>query len=66
MNRQVVITGMGIVSPVGNDLESAWDSIKNGRHGFSPITRFNVEELKVSINAEVKNFSYEDKREARR
>ena len=35
--RRVVITGMGIVSPVGNDLNSAWDSVRNGRSGIGPI-----------------------------
>ena len=37
--RRVVITGMGIVSPVGNTLDAAWDSIKNGRSGIGPSER---------------------------
>lgn len=40
MKRRVVITGLGIVSPVGNDIDSAWDNIVNGRSGIGRITRF--------------------------
>ncbi|MEZ5485919.1 MAG: beta-ketoacyl synthase N-terminal-like domain-containing protein, partial [Lysobacteraceae bacterium] len=40
--RRVVITGMGIVSPVGNDLNSAWDSVRNGRSGIGPIEGFDA------------------------
>ena len=40
--RRVVISGMGIVSPVGNDLSSAWDAIVNGRSGIGPLTSFDA------------------------
>ena len=67
--RRVVVTGLGIVSPVGNDMESFWDSIKAGKTGFAPITRFDTEDYKVKLAAEVKDFhpeDYMDKRSARR
>ena len=65
MNR-VVITGIGAVTPVGNNVNDFWDSLKNGRHGFDKITHFDVEGHKTTLGAEVKNFEYHDKREGRR
>lgn len=56
MKRRVVITGLGIVSPVGNDLASAWDNIVNGRSGIGRITRFDASVLSAQIAGEVKNF----------
>lgn len=56
MKRRVVITGLGIVSPVGNDIDSAWDNIVNGRSGISTITRFDPSALSARIAGEVKNF----------
>ena len=56
MKRRVVITGLGIVSPVGNDVDSAWDNIVNGRSGISTITRFDPSALSARIAGEVKNF----------
>ena len=53
--RRVVVTGMGVVSPVGNTVEEAWDSVKNGKCGVGPITLFNTEEFPVKIAAEVKD-----------
>ena len=40
MEKRVVITGLGVVSPVGNTVEEMWDSIRNGRHGIAQITSF--------------------------
>ena len=40
--RRVVITGMGMISPLGNDLASSWDAIANGRSGLGPITSFDA------------------------
>ena len=57
--RRVVVTGMGVVSPVGNTVEEAWDSVKNGRSGVGPITLFDTEEFPVKIAAEVKDFDPE-------
>jgi 3-oxoacyl-[acyl-carrier-protein] synthase II len=68
MNR-VVITGIGAVTPVGNDALTAWDNIKNGVSGIGPATIFDVEKVDVKIAAEVKDFSpeaYMDRKEARR
>lgn len=55
MNR-VVITGIGVVSPVGNDLSSYWSSLKAGRHGIAPITHYDTAGLPVKLAAEVKRF----------
>ena len=56
MRRRVVITGLGIVSPVGNTIESAWDNLVNGRSGIGPITRFDASEFSAQIAGEVKDF----------
>jgi 3-oxoacyl-[acyl-carrier-protein] synthase II len=54
--RRVVVTGLGIISPVGNDIESAWDSIVNGRSGIGPITRFDASAFATRIAGEVRGF----------
>ena len=54
--RRVVVTGMGIVSPVGNDLDSAWDSIVNGRSGIGPVQSFDTTGYSTTIAGEVQNF----------
>lgn len=56
MKRRVVITGLGLVSPVGNDLATAWDNIVNGRSGISRITRFDSSGITTHIAGEVKGF----------
>lgn len=56
MKRRVVVTGLGIVSPVGNDLTTAWDNIVNGRSGVRRITRFDPSALTAQIAGEVKDF----------
>lgn len=56
MKRRVVITGLGIVSPVGNDIDSAWDNIVNGRSGIGRITRFDPSAFNAQIAGEVKDF----------
>ncbi len=56
MSKRVVVTGLGAVTPVGNDAASFWDSLKNGRNGIAPITRFDTSELKAKLGAEVKGF----------
>ncbi|MFM9891956.1 beta-ketoacyl-ACP synthase II [Achromobacter xylosoxidans] len=68
MKRRVVITGLGIVSPVGNDLTTAWDNIVNGRSGISRITRFDPSAITTHIAGEVKDFdisAYISAKEAR-
>jgi 3-oxoacyl-[acyl-carrier-protein] synthase II len=64
-----VITGIGAVTPLGNDAQTTWENIKNGVSGIGPATIFDVEKVDVKIAAEVKGFAPEefmDKREARR
>ena len=52
MNRRVVVTGLGAVTPLGNDVESYWDGLKNGRNGIGPITRFDASGLKAQLAAQ--------------
>ena len=54
MNRRVVITGMGAVTPLGNNVKTFWDSIKKGVCGIGPITAYDTSETKVKLAAEVK------------
>jgi len=56
VKRRVVITGLGIVSPVGNSIDSAWDNIVNGRSGIGRITRFDPSAFNAQIAGEVKDF----------
>ncbi len=55
-NRRVVITGMGVVSPVGNDLETTWNNLINGVCGIAPIKSFDTTDLPVKIAGELKDF----------
>ena len=66
MDKRVVITGLGVISPVGNDVESMWNSVKSGKHGIGQITHFDLEGHKVTLGAEVKDFDFGDKRAAKR
>ena len=54
--RRVVVTGLGIVSPLGNDLASSWEGIVNGRSGIGPITHFDASAFTTRIAGEVRNF----------
>jgi 3-oxoacyl-[acyl-carrier-protein] synthase II len=54
--RRVVVTGLGLVSPVGNDLPTAWDNIVNGRSGIGPITGFDATAFATRIAGEVRDF----------
>ena len=58
--RRVVITGLGIVSPVGNGITEAWDNTINGRGGIGPITHFDASALPTRFAGEVKNFNPAD------
>jgi len=67
--RRVVVTGLGIISPVGNTIPEAWDNLLAGRSGIGPITRFDAAAFSARIAGEVKNFdinSYLSAKEARR
>lgn len=55
MKRRVVITGLGIVSPVGNDVDTAWDNLINGRSGIDRVTRFDASGLNSQIAGEVRD-----------
>lgn len=68
MNR-VVVTGLGAVTPIGNDVDTFWNSLKEKKIGFGPITAFDTTEFKVKLAAEVKNFDakqFMDPKAARR
>ena len=67
--RRVVITGIGAVTPVGNDIETMWNSLVNGKNGIDYIKSFDTEKLKVKVAAEVKDFDptkYIEKKELRK
>ncbi|MPM06280.1 3-oxoacyl-[acyl-carrier-protein] synthase 2 [bioreactor metagenome] len=68
MNR-VVVTGLGAVTPVGNDVATMWKNLTAGVHGIGPITRFDCTDYKAKLAAEVKDFDplcYMEKSDARR
>jgi len=54
--RRVVVTGLGIISPIGNTVEAAWSAIKAGRSGIAPITHFDVSSFPVRIGGEIRDF----------
>ncbi len=69
MRERVVITGIGMVTPVGNTAKDSWDAVLSGKHGFDFIKAFDTAEYKAKIAGEAKNFNpedYMDKKEARR
>ena len=51
--RRVVITGMGVVTSIGKDVDTFWQSLLNGKHGFSQIEGFDCSDMEVKIAAEV-------------
>lgn len=57
--RRVVVTGMGVVTPIGNTLDKMWKSILENKCGIGPITHFNTEECDIKLAAEVKDFNPE-------
>ena len=67
--RRVVVTGLGIVSPVGSQIVEAWDNVLNGRSFIGPITGFDVSAYPTRFAGEVRGFNVEDylpAKEARR
>jgi len=69
MNTRVVVTGMGAITPIGNDVESFWQALKDKTLGIAPITYFDTEDFKCKLAAEVKGFDpkeYMDAKTARR
>lgn len=68
-DRRVVITGMGVISPLGNDVETLWRNLVAGKSAAAPFTRFDASEFKVRIACEVNDFDptdWMDRKEARR
>ena len=69
MERRVVVTGLGAITPIGNNVKDYWEGLKAGKCGIDTITAFDVTDFKVKLAAEVKNYNpeeYLDKRSARR
>ncbi len=67
--HRVVVTGMGAITPIGLNVSSAWTAMKAGRHGIGPITRFDTQEYKAKVAAQVEGFDprqYMDRQEAQR
>lgn len=67
--RRVVITGMGAVTPLGNNVAETWSGVKEGRCGIAPITHYDTTDRKVKVAGEVKNLNLEehvDKKELRK
>jgi len=68
-NRRVVVTGLGAVTPVGNDVDTAWKNILEGKSGIGPLTGINADDFPAKVAAEVKDFNIEnfiEKKEARK
>ena len=69
MERRVVITGLGAITPIGNNTEEFWKGIKEGKCGIDEITHFDITDYKVKLAAEVKGYNEEehfDRRTAKR
>lgn len=69
MKRRVVITGMGVMTAIGKDLDTFWDSLMTGKSGISPVESFDVSEYPTTIAGSIKDFdpeNYMDKRDTRR
>lgn len=55
-NRRVVVTGLGAITPLGNNVRDTWEGLKTGKNGIAPITLFDTEKFKAKLGAEVKGF----------
>lgn len=67
--RRVVVTGLGAITPLGNDVETTWNNIVSGVSGIGPLTRVNADDFPAKVAAEVKDFDptvYLDKKDARK
>lgn len=58
--KRVVVTGMGAITPLGNNIEESWENLKNGVSGAAPITHFDASQFKTQFACEVKNFNAQD------
>src|SRR5258706_9270659 len=66
--RRVVVTGLGMITPLGGSVATTWEGIRAGRSGIGPITRFDTTGLETTIGGEVRDFDpldYLDRKEAR-
>ena len=61
MSRRCVITGMGVVSPLGSTVDSMWENAKNGVCGIDNITKFDATDFKVKVAGEVRDFDAESR-----
>ena len=69
MKRRVVVTGMGVITPVGNDVATTWRALLDAKSGAAPITHFDASNFPVRFACEVKGFDplqYMEKKEAKR
>ena len=69
MNRRVVVTGLGLITPVGNSVEATWSALMAGRSGVDVIKKFDTEKFPVRFAAEIKDFdplNFVEKKEARK
>jgi 3-oxoacyl-[acyl-carrier-protein] synthase II len=69
MKRRVVITGMGVLSALGTDINEFWNSIKEGKCGITTVSKFDVSCMPTKVAAEIKDFDptkFIDKKEAKR
>ncbi|MCG2419981.1 beta-ketoacyl-ACP synthase II [Aequorivita sp. F47161] len=67
--KRVVVTGLGALTPIGNNIKEYWDGLVNGKSGCAPITYFDAEKFKTKFACELKNFNAEDhfdRKEARK
>src|SRR5699024_8955555 len=67
--KRVVVTGLGAVSPVGNNVKTIWENIIAGKSGIGPLTRLNPDDFPAKVAAEVKDFDIEqyiERKEARK
>ena len=58
--KRVVVTGLGALTPIGNNIEEYWEGLRNGRSGSAPITYYDTEKFKVKFACELKNYNTED------
>jgi len=67
--KRVVVTGLGALTPIGNNVKDYWNGLVNGVSGAAPITRFDASKFKTRFACEVKNFNptdFLDRKEARK
>ena len=69
MNRRIVVTGLGLITPVGNTVADTWDAIKASRSGIGMIDSFDTEAFSVKIGGSIRDFdldAYMSKKDARK